>query len=474
MTTLTVRFLSLARPAVVAAACASLALGCSRFGAVYPPRPAAMPGPPMTDPAPSRLVVHVSVSHDALRSALDAAVPKAGEGDVVLLGSPRHYAWAREPLALRFAQGRLVLGVHVDARVKLPLKTFEVPLDLEIAAEPVMNRDYAVALQSVDVKASSPARSLEVANLLGGVFDALGQAVRAQVEHFTYDVRPLVGDAYTRLVRPLKFPVGDAVGCARIAVLGVEAAPTIIADGLEKDLALVVAPEVTFPCADDASAPSSPPLPPLPRLANVASLPTGPFTLSVPIAASYEELARAMSAAFTGGKLFFSKDYPELFLASPEVYESQGLVVLKLHLGGAVHAMGIDTDLDGDIFFTGHISVSDNELSVPDLEPTIETKSLLLSLKAAAGTTAIRDQARTALRLDLGERLRQVRASLAGDLTFGGKDACFHGAIDKVELASVFAHGTYLRIYATINGRAEATMPCASPMPRASSPSATP
>jgi hypothetical protein len=457
------------RPGIALSALACLTIaGCARFGAVYPPRPAGSPGPASTDPAPARLVVHVSVTRDGLRAALDAAVPRTGEGTLPLLGGQRTYTWTRQPLTLRMAQGRLVIGLHVDARVALPVRSVELPFDLDLAAEPVMSRDYALKLQSVEVKVSSNDRRLEVANAVGGVFDALGQAVRAQLDQFAYDVRPLVLDGYGRLARPMRFPVGDAEACARVAVLGVEAGPTVLADGLEKDLALLVAPQVTLPCGDD------PPLPPLPPLANVAALPAGPFTLSVPIAASYDELAHAMTAAFTGGKLFFSKDYPQLFMENPELYESQGLLVLKLHMKGPVHAMGIDAELDGDIFFSGHPSVADNELSIPDLEPTIETTSLLLSLKAATGAAAIRDQARAALRLDLGARLKLVRSSLEGDLRFGGNDACVRGSLDKVEVASVFPHGSYLRLYVNVTGRADATLPCAFPALASPAPGSAP
>jgi hypothetical protein len=438
-----------------AAALVSLA-ACSRFGAVYPPRPAEAPGPPMADPAPSRLVVHVSMTSDALRASLDDAVPKSGEGDVPLLGSPRHYTWAREPLTLRFAQGRLVLGVHVDAHVKLPFQTVSLPIDLEVAAEPVVNRDYAVKLQSVDVKVSSNDRRLEIANAVGGVFDALGREVSVRLTEFSSDLRPLVAEAYARATRPMTFPVGGAEACARVKVLAVEAGPTVIADGIEKDLALVVAPEVTLPCGADDVAIAMPPL------SNVAAITPGPFTISVPLAAGYDDLARALKGVFTDGKLFFSKDYPGLYLENPRLYESQGLLVLQLHLEGPVHAMGIDADLSGDLFFSGHLSVADNELTIPDLEPTIETNNLFLSLKAATGARAIRDQARGALRLDLGDALRKLRAGLADDLNFGGKEACFHGDIDKIEVTSVYPHGTYLRVYVAVTGRAAATMPCAS------------
>lgn len=428
---------------------------CSRFGAVYPPRPAEISGTPMPDPAPSRLVVHVSVTAFALRAALDDSVPKSGEGEFVLLGGSRRYSWTRAPLAVRFAQGRLVLTLRVEARVWLPLETLTFPLDFDVAAEPVVNRDYAVKLQSVDVKVTSQDRRLAVANAVGGVFAALGAEVTTRIQSFSYDLRPLVTNAYDRVVRPVPFAVGDAEACAQVRVLGVEAGPTVLADGVEKDLALIVAPEVTLPCRNQE--PSSP----LPLLSNVAALPAGPFTVSVPIAAGYDDLARAMTGTFTNGKLFFAKDYPGLYLERPRIYESQGLVVLQLHLAGPVHAMGIDTDLDGDIFFSGHLAVADNELTIPDLEPTIETNNLLLSLKAATGARSIRDQARAALRLDLGDRLRHLRAAFADDLTFGGRDACFHGDVDKIEVASVYAHGTYLRVYVTVTGRASATMPCA-------------
>ncbi len=432
---------------------------CSRFGAVYPPRPAAVPGPPSSDPAPASLVVHVSVTRDGVRDALETAVPTTGEGDFSLLGGQRHYTWSREPLAVRFDQGRLVLGIHVMARVAVPLRSVELPFDLDVAAEPVMNRDYALKLQSVDVKVSSADRRLELANAVGGVFDALGQKVHGELDRFSYDVRPLVEQAYGRVGKPMRFPVGGAEACASVKVLEVEAGPTVLADGIEKDLAFVIAPQVTLPCAADE------PLPPLPMLSNVAAAPTGPFSVSVPIAASYDELARSMSGLFTDGKLAFSRDYPGLYLERPQLYESQGLVVLELHLHGPVRAMGIDADLDGNIYFSGHLRVADNELSIPDLEPTIETSNFFLSLKAATGEAAIRDQARSALRLDLGERLRQVRAGLADDLTFGGKNACFRGEIDKLEVASVFAHGTYLRVYVHVTGRATATIPCSQPTP---------
>jgi hypothetical protein len=172
-----------------------------------------------------------------------------------------------------------------------------------------------------------------------------------------------------------------------------------------------------------------------------------------------------MGTLFTDGKYYFSSEFPKLYLENPEVYDSQGQIVLKVHLRGPVRKFGIDADLDGDVYFSGHLAISDNEVQVPDLEPTIETKSFFLSLKAMTDGQKIRDQARTALRLDLGERLKSVREKLSTELTFGGPSACFKGAVDKIELTSAHTHGSYLRAYVNVTARAMAQMPCPSAAP---------
>jgi hypothetical protein len=77
------------------------------------------------------------------------------------------------------------------------------------------------------------------------------------VKAFSYDLKPLVGEAYARVGRPISFDVGDATACADLGVLNVEAGPLVVADGLEKDIALVVAPQVKLPCAATDKAASS-------------------------------------------------------------------------------------------------------------------------------------------------------------------------------------------------------------------------
>ena len=429
---------------------------CTSFGAVYPPRPPGTPGAPVADPTPSRVVAHISVTSSGLKSSLDESVPRRGEGAFALLRTQRKYTWERSPLDVSFSQGRIVLDAHIKSTIDMPVSSLELPLDVHVVAEPVVSTEYKVKLQSLEVKVTSSDRRLKVADHVAGVFDLIAAELTVKLKEFAYDVKPVLEEAYTRISKPIDLPIGEAKGCAILKVLGIEAGPTIVADGLEKDVALVVAPEVTLPCSDYQP-------PPLPPFANVAQLQPGPFTVVVPIAARYDELQHAMGMLFTDGKYFFSAEYPKLYLENPELYESQGQIVVKVHVKGPVHKFGIDADLDGDLFLSGHLSMVDNELQIPDLESTIETKSFFLSLKAVADGQKIRDQARGALRLDLSERLKAVREKVSSELTFGTSQACFKGALDKIEVLSAHAHGSYLRVYVAVTARAAATIPCREP-----------
>jgi hypothetical protein len=438
-------------------ACLALS-GCGAFGAAYPQRPEPTAGAAQADPPPSRVVAHLTVTGAAIKTALDGALPPEGEGTFPMLGSDRRYTWTRDPVQVSFSQGRIVLDAQVHARVILPLHPLEFPLSLHVLAEPIISSEYAVKLQSVDVKVTSTDTRLSIADKIASVYDTIGTAIGDKVKGFAYDLKPMVAGAAERIAKPIPLDMGDAKACAQLKVLGIEAGPTILADGMEKDLAIVVAPSVVLPCPDEVAAGAAGLQ--LPPMANVATIVPGPFTVTVPLAARYEELTKAMSAAFTDGKLFFSKDFPQLYMEKPELYQSEGRLVLKLHLEGPVHKMGIDANLDGDIFLAGHPAVVDNELSIPDLEPTIETKNFLLSLKAATDGDTIKNQARQALRLDIGDRLEPVKQKLSSQLQFEAAGGCFRGDVDRLQVTGVYPHAAYLRIYAEVTGRARATMPC--------------
>jgi uncharacterized protein (DUF1697 family) len=451
------KLLEVAGAAALLAFAVVFTASCSRFGPVYPSRPAASAGAPVSDPEPAKVVLHVAVSRRGLAAAIDDAAPRSGEGTFPLLGSDRHYAWERGPFEVAFGQGRVVLSTTAKVEIALPLKPAHVSLGLRIQGEPVVSAEYAVRLQSVEVSVTSTDASVQIADRVAGVYEKIEAPILTRLKELVVDLRPLLSEAYARVSRPIGFPLGEATGCARLRVLEIEAAPTVLADGIEKDLAIVVAPSISLPCADTVDDGSVARLPPL---SNVAALTAGPFTLTVPIAARYDELTRAMAAAFTDGRLYFSPEYPGLYLEKPEVYEADTQLVLKLHIHGPVHKLGIDADLDGDLYLVGHPSVADNELAVPDLEPTIETRSFLLSIKAMTDADRIRDEARRALRLDLGARLRSITSTLGPDLTFRVDSGCIKGDVDRVVVTGVHPHADYLRLYVSVTARARATLPC--------------
>lgn len=430
--------------------------GCSRFGPVYPSRPSARPSPPVADPSPSRVNAHVSVTGDGLRTSLEDIVPKMGEGSFSVLGSDRKYRWTRDPLDVSFASGRIVVKAHVSSNVEMPVSSLDLAFDVTIRAEPVINTEYKLKMQSTEVLVRSDDRRLKLVDQFAGIFERVGSEIDGRLKDVSYDLKPMLEETYDRVKAPLNLPMGQAAGCAELRVLGIEAAPLILADGIEKDFSLIVAPTVTIPCNPSKE------VAPLPPLANVAMVPTGPFVVVIPVAATYEELTRALGAAFTDGKLFFSSEHPKLYLEKPELYESEGSLILRLHIAGPVHKFGIDADIDGDLYLVGHPSLVDNEIRFPDLEPTIETSNFLLSLKAMTDGERIKNEARKALRIDLVERLQAVRARLSSDLTFGTASQCFVGAVDKIELNELHAHASYLRVNVVVTARAAASMPCAS------------
>lgn len=434
---------------VLASSCATMPL--------YPPRPKASTGAPPADPLPAKVVVHLTATSDGLKQALETRVPKSGEATFELRG-PRAVEWQRGPFSLRFADERVEVKTDLVFDVELPvLGKMSVPVSASVVGEPIITSDWRARLQGARVKLESKDLRLRTAQGLASAMEMATKSTEQFIEGFSWDLSPQIREAYQKLSTPMKLPMGEADGCARLTVKSIEAGPTIIAGGFEKDLALVVEPSVSLPCGEQPLSPEPP------RLSNVATLPSGPFTVVMPIAARYEELARAMSLAFTDGKLFFSSTYKQLYLSNPEVFASQsGELVVKLHLAGPIQAAGLNATLDGDLYFAGHPQVVDNELRIPDLEPTVETKSFLLGLKATLDHDGIRDQARAALRLDLGERFAAVREKLSKDIPFEDGLGCVRSSVAKIEVSGVYPHASYLRVYVTSTAQAGVYVPCPS------------
>lgn len=444
------RTLTLAMTSLLVVGCAGMPL--------YPSRPGSSTAPLVPDPLPAKLVVHVAATSEGFKHALDSTVPASGELQFDLRG-PRPVKWTRSPFTLRFADARVEVKTDLTIEIEMPIIGKQsIPIQASVVGEPVITSDWKFRMQGAHAKLESKDMRLRTLQGLAGALETATKMTDDYLEGFSWDLTPRIKEAYAKVAAPITFKVGDADACATLKVTSIEAGPTVIAGGFEKDLAFVVEPSVMLPCGDGQLEPQPPPL------SNVATLPSGPFTVVVPIAAKYDELARAMSAAFTDGKLHFSKDYPELYLANPEVYASQkDELVVKLHLSGPIKAAGISATLDGDLYFVGHPVVVDNELRIPDLEPSVETKSFLLGLKASLDHNGIRDQARAALKLDLGQRFAAVRQKLSNDIGFGGDLGCLRANVAKIEVTGVYPHASYLRVYVSTTAQAAVLLPCPNP-----------
>jgi hypothetical protein len=438
--------------------------------ALYPPRPPQTPGPALADPPTSRVTMHLSLTSAGLSQLIEASVPQRGEVPFTLIGQ-RKLIWQRTPITLAFdgATGKLGVRATITGEATLPVGSKSFSLTMAAEAQPVLSSDYLASLQAPNVTITSEDRLLRAAEWGGGVLSDIKEQIQKQLAELRIDLRPMLEQSYLKLAQPFSFKVGDATACGRLGLVAIEAGPTVLAGGLEKDLGAVIAPSVTMPCSTEggmaAGATTVPPL------HNVSSIPSGPFTVTLPVAATYAELQKAMKQAFTNGKLFFSTEYPDLYLTNPEVYASGGQVVTKLHLDGFVKK-GFKVGLSGDLYMAGHPQVRDNELSIPDLEPTVETKNALLKLKTAIDTEGLRRQVRQATRLDIGARLQAVRAKFEKDLVSrqriptpagNGPEACVRVDLGRVEVSDVFAHDAYLRLYVRATANVAAYLPCPTP-----------
>lgn len=471
---------SASRPLLRPLALTLLLAGCAGES-LYPPRPGVLPGPPVADPPYSRAVAHVSVSREGLQGLLESSVPASAEGSFQLFGE-RKYAWRRGAFDLRFdnASQRLGLKTLVTGTAELPGKSVDFTLELLVEVQPVVSARYKVRLQAPVVTITTNDRLLKIAEWGGGIINTIKTTVEDTLREQSIDLAPMLTEAWQRAAQPLRLPVGDATACVDFGVKGVEMGPTLLIDGFEKDLAIVMGPSVTLPCTQAASQPAgqaaSTPTLALPTLQNTSGLPTGPFTVTVPVAATYEELQRAMTQAFTGGKLFFAADFPNLYLEKPEVYANGGEVVLKLHLDGFVQK-GFKIPLSGDLYLSGHPVVHDNELEFDDMRPTIETSNALLKLKTKLDEDAIKRQVKQALRLDISQRLLSVREKLRDSLTYRfevapGVTGCFRTDVGRIEVTNIYAHDTYLRMYVQVTAQASVQVPCELPPSEPSAPSA--
>ncbi len=465
---------------VVIAACGTTPAGptpASQTASLYPKGPVATSSPPVADPPLQRPTLHLTISRSGLQSLLDALIPRTDTGNYALLGA-RAWSWSRTPFALAFDDARksMTATTDVTATVELPGTAMQIAMKVAADAQPVFTAQHKLVLQAVKVSVRSDDRRIKMAEFGAGLTAHVEKTLQEKLTTLQVDLAPAFGALHEKLGAPMFLSIGEASACFTLDVRGIEAGPSILADGLEKELALTVAPSLTLPCTvagkdgrpmtlTEAAGANARELPPLPALRNSSGIEGGPFTLSVPVAAGYAELQKAMWAAFPDGKLFFSKEHPGLYITDPRVSSAAGEVVVVVRIGGHVEK-GVRIDVDGDLFLTGRPAVRDNFLEFPDLRPTIETEQALLAVAIALQEVELTTAVRKALRLDLSARLAAVKEKLVDALSMekvvveGVPPLCTRAELGRLEIKEIAVHDPYLRATVTTTALLSASLPC--------------
>ena len=84
----------------------------------------------------------------------------------------------------------------------------------------------------------------------------------------------------------------------------------------------------------------------------------------------------------------------------------------------------------------------------------------LITIITSLDKDGMRNQARAALKLDLGERFAAVREKLSQDVAFDGNLGCLRASVAKIEVTGIYPHGSYLRVYVTTTAQAGVFIPC--------------
>ena len=445
---------------------------------LYPKGPVPQPSPPLADPPLQRPTMHLTLTREGLRALLDALVPVRDTGNYALLGA-RTWSWTRTPFALAFDDARksMTATTDVTADVEVPGTALQIAMKVVADVQPVLTAQHKLVLQAVKVKVTSDDKRIKMAEYGAGLVQHVEKTLQEKLTTLVVDLAPTFSTLNEKMNAPMFVPLGPASACFNLDVRGLEAGPSILADGLEKELALTVAPSLTMPCTVrgndgkfvtlDPSTPAPSMSPPLPPLRNSSGIEGGPFRLEVPVAAGYPELQKAMMQAFPDGKLFFSTDNPGLYITDPRITSSAGDVVVAVRIGGFVEK-GVRIDVDGDLFLTGRPTVRDNFLEFPDLKPTLETEQILLKAAIAMKEQELTVAVKKALRLDLSARMAAVKQKLIDGLSMdkvvvdGVPALCTRVEIGRLELKDIAVHDPYLRATVAVTALLSASLPCPS------------
>ncbi len=447
---------SLRRHALPAVFVASLLCGGTCQRRIEAPAPTA----PVVAPAPlpsSRIDTFVRIPLAELEAQAEAVVPRTfaeepyrmviegtAEEPVVTAGyhvergalsleSSRRGLLLRTALAYWVRARRHVGPITVPGSCGLdgdPRRHFALAVALDARVDPRWNLQPTLMVRELAATDRCEMTFAEV-DVTGRVRTSLVQQLESELPRLrerirsTVDLRARATEAWTRLAEPFELDPQTFLVMHPEAVALTQ--PTIEGHFLRVGLSLRARPEVVIgarPAAESR---------PLPDAGDEVGPPG--LELHVPVRIDHAAVARALSEHFrleTGGVRYPATGRRYVRPTHIELFGYGSTVVVRVEFTGYA---------DGVLYLSGTPTLDDatQSLSMPDLEFTVESRSLLLRTAAFLRADDFRADLRERVRIELRAPLEETRLRLTRALRRRIGPVELEGAIDTMRVVAVYA-----------------------------------
>ena len=393
--------------------------------------------------------IHMGATQDGLLSLLEQTLPKEGS----FKDNKHEY---------QFKRGEFLLDIK-DDKIDLtaPISIHNIPvlgradLNVRVQVHPFLTQEYKVVFQDLKIETELKGNSLKMLNWFVGIEKLLVSVIEEKVQKFDFSIRPIMNEHFEKHARSRNFDVGDAKGCIVYNIKRIEMDDTKYIGGIEQDMSITLAPSVTIPCAAQEDSTD------LPILHHVSSVHTGPNRIMIPIAVTYDGLREAVGTIFEEGKFFFSKAHKDLYVTEPDIFTLEDSIIIKMQLKGKLRSV-FSPKIDGAIYFKGTIGISDNVLSVHDIDTYAGTGEFLLKLATDIKKKSIIQELERALEIDITQLISEPKAQYSQRYPIKDLDGlgCVKSNIGKVAVEDIFLHKSYVRVYLSADASTDLYIPC--------------
>jgi len=448
-----------------------LALACLALGGTCRPRIDA-PAPTIARVAPlplpvSRIDTFVRIPLGSIAAAADEVVPRrfrvdpyamlveGTEADPVVTAG---YDVERERLTIDVSRGRIVLRTQLAywVRARRHVGPLDVPVSCGID-EPRRHFSLAVAIDaridpSLELLPSFAVEELEAVDRCEMTFanvDVTGRvktSLRRELEHelpalrsrvqATVALRREAERAFAELSEPVTLDDGTffRFGPEAISV----AQPVLEGQFLRVGLSLRARPEVRLDRPLEAAATAMP--------TASTEIGTPGIEMHVPVFVPYSTLERSLAEEFrldSGGIRYPPNGRRFVRPTHVTLYGYGSTIVIRVEFTGFA---------DGVLYLIGTPTLDETTqtVSFPDLDYTVETRSLLMRLASSIRAEDIRNDLRERIHVDLREKLDATRVRLSQALRRRMGSLELQGAIDMLRVVAIDADPDSQMLRATV------------------------